>query len=270
MLTGREPAAGEPIGLSPEVPTELAAIVARTAGGPVGASRSAADLGHDLDRFLASVRPGAAPTAAPDVAPGYDQPAMAAAACSPAAQLMPMATARPPDRRVASMVRPPPARRRRGPTLAVGLVGGGLVVVGAAAVGLLGREPPPPVTNQALAPASTAIPATTTSQSTTSRAPATTTTLAGSASPPATSPQTTPTGQGVGPSQRIVPDVVGLHRKQAAGVLAQAQLGIQTVLIQVNDSGQVQRVVAQQPSAGHVLPAGSKVTVLVGTRRPTT
>ena len=92
MLTGREPAAGEPIGLSPEVPTELAAIVARTAGGPEGASRSAADLGHDLDRFLASVHPGAAPTAAPDVAPGYDQPAMAAAACSPAAQLMPMAT----------------------------------------------------------------------------------------------------------------------------------------------------------------------------------
>jgi PASTA domain-containing protein len=73
----------------------------------------------------------------------------------------------------------------------------------------------------------------------------------------------------VGPGQRIVPNVVGLHRQQAADVLAQAQLGTQMVPTQVNDSEQVQRVVAQQPSAGQVLPAGSEVTVLVDTRRPT-
>jgi beta-lactam-binding protein with PASTA domain len=73
----------------------------------------------------------------------------------------------------------------------------------------------------------------------------------------------------VGPGQRIVPDVVGLHRQHAADVLAQAQLGTQMVPTQVSDSGQVQRVVAQQPSAGQVLPAGSDVTVLIGSRRPT-
>jgi beta-lactam-binding protein with PASTA domain len=73
----------------------------------------------------------------------------------------------------------------------------------------------------------------------------------------------------VGPGQRIVPDVVGLHRQQAADVLAQAQLGTRMVPIQVRDAGQVQRVVAQRPSAGQVVPAGSAVTVLVGTRKPT-
>jgi len=144
-------------------------------------------------------------------------------------------------------------------------------VVGAA--GLLGRQPPGPVTDQALAPASTAIPVTTTSQSTTSRAPVTTpspsTTLTATASPPAPIRQTSTSGQVVGPGQRIVPDVVGLHRQQAADVLAQAQLGTQMVPTQVSDSGQVQRVVAQQPSAGQVLPAGSAVTVLIGSRRPT-
>jgi hypothetical protein len=144
-------------------------------------------------------------------------------------------------------------------------------VVGAA--GLLGRQPPGPATDQALAPASTASLATTTSQSTTSRAPATTpspsTTRTATASPPAPIRQTSTSGQVVGPGQRIVPDVVGLHRQQAADVLARAQLGTQMVPTQVSDSGQVQRVVAQQPPAGQVLPAGSAVTVLIGTRRPT-
>jgi len=139
--------------------------------------------------------------------------------------------------------------------------------------GLLGRQPPGPIANQALAPPSTAIPVTTTSQSTTSRAPATTpspsTTLTGTASPPLTARQPTTTGQVVGPGQRIVPDVVGLHRQHAADVLAQAQLGTRMVPIQVSDSGKVQRVVAQQPSAGQVVSARSAVTVLVGTRRPT-
>ena len=95
------------------------------------------------------------------------------------------------------------------------------------------------------------------------------TTRTGTASPLAPVRQTTTTGQLVGPGQRIVPDVVGLHRQQAADVLAQAQLGTHMVPTQVSDAGQVQRVVAQQPSAGQVLPAGFEVTVLIGTRRPT-
>jgi serine/threonine protein kinase len=272
MLTGREPAAGEPIGLGPEVPAALATIVLRTPGDLQSAYRSATELGHDLDRFLAGVHHGAASTVQPDLLPsGHDRPAMVAVACSPAAQLVPPLAAESPARRVASPIGPPLAGRRRRLTLTVGLVGAGLVVIGA--VVLLGRQPPGPVTNQALAPPSTAILATTTSQSTTSRAPATTaspsTTLTATASPPLSARQPTTTGEVVGPGQRIVPNVVGLHRQQAADVLAQAQLGTQIVLTQVGDSGKVQRVVAQQPSAGQILPAGSEVTVLIGTRKPT-
>jgi serine/threonine-protein kinase len=237
MLTGREPAADAPIGLGPEVPAELAAIVLRAMGDLDSAYGSAAELGHDLDQFLASVQHDAASTAQPHLAPGQDRSTMVAVACAPAGQLVPLRAAEPPARRVASAVGPPPARERRRLILTAGLVGAGLVVVGAA--GLLGRQPPGPATDQALTPASTASLATTTS------------------------------GQVVGPGQRIVPDVVGLHRQRAADVLAQAQLGTQMVPTQVGDSGQVQRVVAQQPSAGQVVPAGSAVTVLVGTRRPT-
>jgi serine/threonine protein kinase len=271
MLTGREPVADGPIGLGSEVPAELAAIVLRAAGDLEGGYRSAADLGHDLDRFLASVRDGAASTAQPDLAPRHDRSTVVALAGSPATELVPVMAAEPRDRRVPSAVRPPPADRRRRLTLTAGLVGVGLVMVGVA--GLLGRQPPGPIANQALAPPSTAIPVTTTSQSTTSRAPATTpspsTTRTGTASPPLTARQPTTTGQVVGPGQRIVPDVVGLHRQHAADVLAQAQLGTRMVPIQVSDSGKVQRVVAQQPSAGQVVSARSAVTVLVGTRRPT-
>ena len=70
-------------------------------------------------------------------------------------------------------------------------------------------------------------------------------------------------------NQALAPNVVGLHRQRAADRLARAQLGIRMVPTQVSDSDKVKRVVAQQPSAGQVLPAGSQVTVLVGTRRPT-
>jgi beta-lactam-binding protein with PASTA domain len=73
----------------------------------------------------------------------------------------------------------------------------------------------------------------------------------------------------VGPGQRIVPNLVGLHRQRAADVLTHVQLGIRMVPMRVGDSDKVQRVIAQQPSAGQVVPAGSSVTVLVGTRRPT-
>jgi len=272
MLTGREPAAGAPIGLGPEVPAEVAAIVLRAVGDVESAYRSAAELGHDLDQFLASVPHGAASTAQPDLAPGHDRSTVVAVAGPPVAQLVPpLRAAESPARRVASAVGSSLAGQRRRQILTAGLVGAGLVVVGAA--GLLGRQPPGPVTDQALAPASTAIPVTTTSQSTTSRAPVTTpspsTTLTATASPPAPIRQTSTSGQVVGPGQRIVPDVVGLHRQQAADVLAHAQLGPQMVPTQVSDSGQVQRVVAQQPPAGQVVPAGSAVTVLIGTRRPT-
>jgi hypothetical protein len=271
MLTGREPAPDAPIRLGPEVPAELAAIVLRAMGDLDSAYGSATELGHDLDQFLASVQHDAASTVQPDLAPGHDRSTVVAVAGPPVAQLVPPLAAEPPARRVASPVGPPQARERRRLILTAGLVGAGLVVVGAA--GLLGRQPPGPVTDQALTPASTASLATTTSLSTTSRAPVTTpspsTTRTGTASPPLTARQTTTSGQVVGPGQRIVPDVVGLHRQQAADVLAHAQLGTHMVPTQVSDSGQVQRVVAQQPSAGQVVPAGSEVTVLVGTRRPT-
>jgi PASTA domain len=271
MLTGRESAADGLIGLGSEVPAELAAIVLRAAGDLESAYRSAAELGHELDRFLARVHPGATSTVQPDLPPGHDRSTVVTLACSPATELVPVLAAEPPARRVPSAVGPPPARERRRLILTAGLVGAGLVVVGAG--GLLGRQPPGPVTNQALAPASTASLATTTSQSTTSRAPATTpspsTTRTATASPPAPIRQTSTSGQVVGPGQRIVPDVVGLHRQQAADVLAQAQLGTQMVPMQVSNAGQVQRVVAQRPSAGQVVPAGSAVTVLIGTRRPT-
>jgi serine/threonine protein kinase len=268
MLTGREPVADTPLRLGPEVPAELAAILLRAVGDLQPTYRSAAELGHDLDRFLASVQQGAASTARPDVASGHDRSEVAG---SPTGQLVPLLAAEPPARRAAPAVRPLLARQRRGLALTAGLVGAGLVVVGA--VGLLGRQPPAPGTNQALAPASTASLATTTSQSATSRAPATTTspstTGTGRASLPDPIRQTTTSGQLVGPGQRIVPDVVGLHRQQATDVLARAHLGVQMISIQVSDSRQVQRVIAQRPSTGQVVPAGSEVTVLVGTRRPT-
>jgi eukaryotic-like serine/threonine-protein kinase len=276
MLTGREPAADAPIRLGPEVPAALAAIVLRTAGDPQRAYRSAIQLGHDLDRFLAGVHQGAVSPVQPGLASGHDRATMAALAASPATQLVPRLAPTPPERRIPSAARPPQARppqgrRRRRLTLTAGLVGAGLVVVGA--VGLLGRQPPAPGTNQALAPASTASLATTTSQSATSRAPATTTspstTGTGRASLPDPIRQTTTSGQLVGPGQRIVPDVVGLHRQQATDVLARAHLGVQMISIQVSDSRQVQRVIAQRPSTGQVVPAGSEVTVLVATRRPT-
>jgi beta-lactam-binding protein with PASTA domain len=62
--------------------------------------------------------------------------------------------------------------------------------------------------------------------------------------------------------------VVGLRRRQATEVLAQARLRAWVLLLPVGDPAQVQRVIAQQPSAGQVVPAGSEVVVLVGTKRP--
>jgi hypothetical protein len=265
MLTGREPAPGTPIWLGPQVPAELAAVVNRTTGDPQSSYGSAADLVHDLNRFLADVRPGIAHTAQTAPATHHNPLGLAAPPSRSPGQLVPVAAAGP-ARRVAAAVGPPLARRRRALTLTVGLV---VACLGATA-GLLGRQSPGPLANQALTPASSAFLTTTTSQPTTSRASATTaspTTATADASP-ATSPQTT-TGQLVVPGQRVVPDVVGLHRQEVTEVLARAQLGVQLISIQVSDSRQVQRVIGQRPPAGQVLPAGSAVTVLIGSRRPT-
>jgi tRNA A-37 threonylcarbamoyl transferase component Bud32 len=273
MLTGRETGVEQPPRLGPEVPAELAAIVAGTVGVSGRGYRSAADLVGDLDRFLDTVGPGAAATGQPDAAPARHPPAVAAAASSTAAQPVPSLASGLPDHPASSVAAAPRARRRGGLLAAAALVGAGLVLVGAVvAVGLLGGEPTRPAASQALAPPSSAIPATTTSQPTAGRAPSTT--AATTTAPPTTTrpstgisrPATTP-GQVVASGQ-IVPNVVGLHREQAADVLAQARLRAQILLFPVGDPAQVQRVIAQQPSAGQVVPAGSEVMVLVGTKRP--
>jgi hypothetical protein len=44
---------------------------------------------------------------------------------------------------------------------------------------------------------------------------------------------------------------------------------MQSLLVQIRGPDQVRRVIAQQPPAGQVVPAGSEVTVLVGAIRPT-
>jgi serine/threonine protein kinase len=270
MLTGREAPTDAPIRLGPEVPAELAAIVLRAAGNHERADRSAEQLRDHLERFLASVHHGTASTGQPDMAPRDDRSAMVGLARSPTTQLVALRAAEPPDRQVVSAAGPSLSRQRRRLRLTAGLVGVGLVVVGAA--GLV-RQQSGLVTNQALAPASTATLASTTSRSTTTRTPVTTaspaTTRTGTASPPLTIRQTSTSGQVVGPGQRIVPNLVGLHRQHAADVLARAELDTRMVPMQVSDSEKVQRVIAQQPSAGQILPAGSAVTVLIGTRKPT-
>lgn len=270
MLTGREPVADAPIGLGPEVPAELAEIVHRTGGDPERAYRSAAELRGELDRFLATVHYGTASAGQPEVAPRDDPSVVVARASRPAAQLVPLKGAQPLDRRAAPQVRPPPARRRRRWSLTAGLIGVGLGMIGV--IGLVGRQQSGPVTSQALPPASTVSLATTTSQPTTSRAPATTASPSATPTGPASSAtgrQTTTSAQVVGSGQRIVPNVIGLHRQQAANLLALAGLGTRMVPVQASDAKNVQRVIAQQPSAGQVLPAESEVTVMVGTRKST-
>jgi len=161
-------------------------------------------------------------------------------------------------------------RWRRRLTLLAALVTAGVVAGGLAAVGLLDREPGRLAAGDAVAPPPTAIPATTTSQPAGGRAAATT--APSSTQPPTTAPAATATpsttaGRVAGPGQRIVPNVVGLHREQAADLLARAQLGVQILQVSVRESGKVQRVIAQQPAAGQVVPARSEVVVLVGSRR---
>jgi serine/threonine-protein kinase len=271
MLTGREPADGEPVWLEPALPTELAAIIARAAGDLHGADayRSAAAMGRDLTRFLATIRPSAVQMVQPRSAPVRAAPPVPAAASSPPADRMPVSVTRSPDRPANAGGAPPRTPRRRLLLLA-GLVAAVLAVGVTGAFGLLGREPGRRTSGHGVAPPSSAIPPTTIGQPPTSRGAATS--APSSTEPPTTAPTTRPTtssGQVTPPGQRIVPNVVGLHRAKAADVLAKAQLGVQIVTVSVRDSGRVQRVISQQPSAGQVVPARSEVTVLVGTKRPT-
>jgi tRNA A-37 threonylcarbamoyl transferase component Bud32 len=260
MLTGREPAGGEAVRLGPTVPAELATIVARAAGGrdDTEGYRSAAEVGQDLAGLLAAARPGPGGAARRELPPA---PAPRAAAPVPAARPSP-----PPDRphpgRAAAGGPTTAARRRRRVALLAGLAAAGLA---AGAAGGLGREP-------GRISAGTAAPPPTETVATTTSSRATTTTAPRSTRPPATTaaasvPSTT-AGRSTGPDLRVVPNVVGLHREQAADVLARVQLGVQVVQVPVPESGKAQRVVAQAPSAGQVVPARSEVVVQVASRRP--
>jgi tRNA A-37 threonylcarbamoyl transferase component Bud32 len=269
MLTGRELAGTETARPGPTAPAELATIVARAAGDrhDTQAYRSAAELGRDLARFLAAARPGAGGTAQRDMAPAHAAPPVTA---SRAADRVPVPAASVPDRPATSSGPPSGARRRRRLTLLAGLVTAGLGAGGVlAAGGLLDREPSRLTAGNAVAPPPSAILAATTSRPASS--PAASTTAPSSTRPPTTTAATpsTTSGRGAGPGQRVVPNVVGLHREQAADVLAQAQLGVHILEVPVPESGKAQRVIAQQPSAGQVVPARSDVLMLVGTRRPT-
>jgi len=274
MLAGREPAGAEAVRLGPTVPAALAAIVARAAGDrhDPEAYRSAAELGHDLARFLAAARPGAGGATRRAIVPVAAQAAapVPASSPSPAADRVPLPAAGSPSRPPAAGGARSSTRRRRRLALLVGLGVAGFMAGGAlAAAGLLDREPGGRTAGNAAAPPPTAIVATTTSRPV--AVGAATTTAPPSTQPPTTTaaaatPSTT-AGRGAAPGQRVVPDVVGLHRQQAADVLAQAQLGMQILEVPVPESGKVQRVVAQQPSAGQVVPARSDVVVLVGSRR---
>jgi len=272
MLTGREPADGEAVRLGQTVPAELATIVARAAGDRADAEayRSVAELGRDLAGFLAATRPGPNAAARRDPPPApAPQPALAARPSPPADRRDPGPAAaagssgRPPVGGA-----PPSPRRRRRLALLAGLAAAGLLAGSAlGAAGRLGREPG----GLAAAPAPTETLTTTTSPPASSRAA--TTTAPQSTRPPTTTaaaaaPSTT-AGRAAAPAQRVVPNVVGLHREQAADVLARAQLGMQVLEVPVPESGKAQRVVDQQPSAGQLVPARSEVVVLVASRRPT-
>jgi serine/threonine protein kinase len=265
MLTGRELAVGAPMGLGPEVPAELAMLAQHLIGDRQSPCGSAAELVHQLNRFLAGVRPGIGHTAPTTPDAPRRKLVVAAPPLRSTGRLVPIAAARPAP---GGMATKEPSVRRR----ALTLVTAALVVgcLGAAA-GLPIRRPPELLDNQAV-PASTVILAPTASTPATSQASATTsstTTVADAAATPEASQLPTTSGQVISSGQRIVPALAGLHRKQVADVLAQAQLGVQMIPIHVSDSRQVQQVVGQRPSAGHILPAGSAVTVLIGSRRRT-
>jgi hypothetical protein len=166
-------------------------------------------------------------------------------------------------------------RRRRRLAVVGGLAAAWLAVVAVVAVGLprggpdrraASQNPAPTSTFEVLAPG-TGEPGTSTAPTPSPTTAAPTTTLA--ATP--TAPSGTPPGTGrVGvPARRVVPSVLGLHRGQAVDALDRAGLRVRLVEVRTSGPGQVQRVVAQDPPAGDAVPAGSVVTVAVGTKGPT-
>jgi hypothetical protein len=269
MLTGQKPAGAEPAQLGSTVPAELAAIVARAAGDRphAGAYGSAAELGRDLARFLAA---RSSPARGRVQVPAVGSPGV------PATRSSDRPAAWPPVRPAAGRSDPAPgdapARRRRRLPLRAALVAAGLVAGGAlAAVALADREPSGHTAGNAAAPPPTAVLQTTAGPTAGGRT-ASTTAPAGTQPPttpaPAEATTATTAGQEAGPGQRVVPDVVGLHRARAAGVLARAQLDMVIQEVPVPESGKAQRVIAQEPPAGEVVPARSDVLVLVATRQP--
>jgi tRNA A-37 threonylcarbamoyl transferase component Bud32 len=290
MLTGREPAPGEAVRLGRTVPAGLATIVARAAGDrdDAEAYRSAAEVGQGLAGFLGVARPGpggasrrdplpvpapraAAPVPTSEPSPPGGRPDPGPAATGPPGRPAATGSATTPPGRPAAGATTSPRRRRRLALLA-GLAAAGLLAGGAlGAAGRLSREPGRLAAGTAAAAPPTETLAATTSPPASSRAA--TTTAPRRTRPPATTaapaaPSTTARRQSTAPDLRVVPNVVGLHREQAADVLARAQLGMQVIQIPVPESGKAQRVVAQAPSAGQVVPARSEVVVLVGSKRP--
>jgi eukaryotic-like serine/threonine-protein kinase len=369
MLTGQEPAGRGPVLLGPEVSPELAAIARKATANPPDSYSSAADLGLDLDRFLATVRPavppvdgarparaGGTPAAAPQASPAAMPQASPAAMpqASPAAmpQAPPAATPQAPP--AAARQAPPaatgrfepaagtvwdataagpgmaweptaagtgragdptadrawdatgpldpiPARttelvpisvgssgpratrgtattsrqQRRRLVVAACLVAAVLVVGGSVAAMLrIGGGDRTGTTESDLAapPAPAAGPAATTGRApTTTELAATTTqgtapvTTAPSSSPATSPPAATATTR---PAPRAVPNVVGLRRQQASNELTQAGLKARFSFSPVDSASQVQRVISQQPAAGTVVPSGSAVTVVIGTKKP--
>jgi serine/threonine-protein kinase len=281
MLAGRELADGEPVRLGPEAPPELAAIVARAAGELVDPYESAADLGSDLDHFLAAWPGGrpsggsGTPTRGSGTAPAQDSDGRLVSVPSGGAELVPISIG---SSRAQADRGPARPRPRRQLVLVAGTLAAVLVVSGpVAAVKLLGDRHPTvgadlgsaalpslvetTVTGQ---PAGRTAPPDTTGGPTTTSQPAVTTpsTVAPTSSPVIT------TGTLTTSRQVVVPNVVGLHRQQASSVLAQAHLGMRVTFSPVLDGSKIQHVIAQQPAAGQVVPAGSQVTVVIGTKKP--
>jgi serine/threonine protein kinase len=277
MLSGWELADGETVRLRTEVPAELAAIVTRAAEGSPDPYRSAADLGRDLERFLSAADRGldtersGGPAGEHLETPPRHPPGAPIPVPARKAELVRTSIG---SSRLPSAPGTAPRRRRwRGRVVAAGLVVLGLAVGGPVAAIRLhgdrqaGADAPYLATS---APPSTAVLAPTTGrgpavtgQATTTAPPSTTAPLS-AASAATTSPPTTT--RSTDPGQRAVPDLIGLHTRQASGVLARAGLKARISFVPVSDGRQVGRVVAQQPVAGTVVTAGSEVTVLVGTR----
>jgi serine/threonine-protein kinase len=281
MLAGRELADGEPVSLGPEAPPELAAIVARAAGELVDPYDSAADLGRDLDYFLAARWPGGTATGGSGTAtggsgtaPAQDLDGRLVSVPSGGAELVPISlgwSGAPGGRGRA------PPRPRRQLVLVAGTLAAVLAVSGpVAAVKLLGDRhatlgadlgspalPSLVETTVTGRPAGRTAPPATTGGPTTTTQPAVTTpsTVAPASSPVLTGTVTTS-------RQVVVPNVVGLHRQQASSVLAQAHLGMRVTFSPVLDGSKIQHVIAQQPAAGQVVPTGSQVTVVIGTKKP--